>query len=132
MKKIILITIVMLIVALSSFSILQTPKKWIVPISSKNTINPIKSDENSIKIGLELYKKNCSSCHGRTGLGNGSKSALLETFAGDFTSESFQKQTDGELFYKTKTGRGEMPSYKGKIEDEGIWNLVNFMRTFKK
>jgi mono/diheme cytochrome c family protein len=133
-KKIMLITVTMFFVAMmvQSFTVLQTTKPWDVPAKSKNEANPVNSDAASIKNGGDLYKKNCLSCHGKTGLGDGTKAAQLETFPGDFTSAAFQKQTDGELFYKSKTGRDEMPSFKGKIDDEDIWNLVNYMRTFKK
>ena len=47
--------------------------------------------------------------------------------------EMVQKaQTDGSLFYKTKVGRKDMPSYKTKIPDANdMWAVVNYMRTFK-
>ena len=45
---------------------------------------------------------------------------------------TFNGQSDGELFYKTKIGRGEMPKYEGKIGDDDIWFMVNFMRSLKK
>ena len=50
----------------------------------------------------------------------------------NFSKAEFQNQTDGEHFYKTKTGRGDMPKYEGKLSDDDIWNIVNYMRTFKK
>jgi mono/diheme cytochrome c family protein len=42
------------------------------------------------------------------------------------------KQTDGELFYKSKNGRGDMPKYDGKIDDTGLWQTVNYIRSLKK
>jgi hypothetical protein len=66
------------------------------------------------------------------GLGDGVKARALKTFPGDFSSAAYQDQTDGEHFYKTKFGRGEMPKYEGKMSDNDIWNMVNYMRTFKK
>ena len=37
------------------------------------------------------------------------------------------------LFYKTQTGRDEMPSFKNKIPDEeDIWHTVNYMRSLCK
>ena len=75
----------------------------------------------------------CKSCHGSKGLGDGPKSKELDTPSGDFSLKEFQAQTDGELFYKIQTGRDDMPSFKKKItDDEDIWNLVNYMRTFAK
>jgi len=105
---------------------------WEVPAKYKNMKNPVKADTESINIGKMLYRKNCASCHGKTGLGDGVKARTLDTPSGDFTVEKFYSQTDGEHFYKTKFGRGDMPKYDKKIPDEDIWHMVNYMRTFKK
>ena len=108
------------------------PGNWIVPEKDKNKKNPIKADAESLSIGKSLYNKHCASCHGKEGLGDGSKAAQLETPSGDFTLPIVQQQTDGGLFYKTREGRGDMPEYKKKIPDEeDIWHIVNYIRTFK-
>jgi len=86
----------------------------------------------SNKAGMALYNKNCASCHGKVGLGDGVKARALKDHPGDFSGAVYQNQTDGEHFYKTKTGRGEMPKYEGKLSDDDIWNMINYMRTFKK
>ncbi|RPI45433.1 MAG: cytochrome c, partial [Bacteroidetes bacterium] len=100
----------------------KQPEPWPVPAEFKNMKNPVANDAQSVKMGDMLYKKNCASCHGKAGLGDGVKARTLETSAGDFSGEAFQKQTDGELFYKSKFGRGDMPSYEGKVPDEDIWH----------
>ena len=52
---------------------------------------------------------------------------------GDFSSEDFQAQTDGELFYKTTFGRDDMPEYTKKMpDDEDRWLIVNYMRTLSE
>jgi mono/diheme cytochrome c family protein len=107
-------------------------KPWLVPDEYKTMKNPVAKDETSIKTGMALYTKHCASCHGKTGLGNGVKARTLKDFPGDFSGAEYQNQTDGGHFYKTKFGREEMPKYEGKLSDEDIWNMVNYMRTFKK
>ncbi len=107
-------------------------KPWPVPEEYKDMKNPVAADAASIKTGGVLYTKFCASCHGKTGLGDGVKARALKDFAGDFSGAYYQDQTDGEHFYKTKVGRGEMPKYDGKMSDEDIWHVVNYMRTFKK
>jgi len=107
-------------------------KPWAVPAEYKSMKNPVALGDVSNKAGLALYTKNCASCHGKTGLGDGVKARALKEFPGDFSAAAYQNQTDGEHFYKTKFGRGEMPKYEGKLADEDIWNIVNYMRTFKK
>jgi mono/diheme cytochrome c family protein len=115
-----------------SISLLAQPKPWIVPADFKTMKNPVAVGDVSTKAGLALYIKNCASCHGKAGLGDGVKARTLKTFPGDFSNPGFQKQSDGDLFYKTKTGRDEMPKYESKLADEDIWNIVNYMRTLKK
>ena len=108
----------------------QTP--WVIDAKYKAMKNPVKADAASIAAGKELWNKNCASCHGKTGLGDGVKARMLKDFPGDFSGAYYQNQTDGEHFYKTKFGRAEMPKYEGKLSDTDIWNMVNYMRTFKK
>jgi mono/diheme cytochrome c family protein len=110
----------------------EAAKPWEVPANFKTMKNPIATSEASTKAGLALYTKNCASCHGKAGLGDGVKARALKTHSGDFSKPAYQDQTDGEHFYKTKFGRGEMPKYEGKLSDNDIWNMVNYMRTFKK
>jgi mono/diheme cytochrome c family protein len=137
MKKSILftsLTAVMAAFLLMSFAGFQQKKAepWPVPAEYKNMANPVKADDASVKLGMAAYNKNCASCHGKAGLGDGPKGRSLKTFSGDFSGAEYQKQTDGEHFYKTKFGRGEMPAYDKKIPDTEMWHMINFMRTFKK
>jgi mono/diheme cytochrome c family protein len=133
MKNIIsLLTVASIMMLISIVVNAQEVKPWPVPDEFKNMENPVANNKTSIKAGMDLYIKHCASCHGRSGLGDGVKARTLKDYAGDFSGSYYQDQTDGEHFYKTKYGRGEMPKYEGKISDEDIWNIVNYMRTFKK
>lgn len=116
---------------LLSFTLPQDkkPKPWEVPAEFKNAKNPVTADKSSVNTGKMLYMKNCASCHGKMGKGDGPKARNLEDFPGDFTMAEYQKQTDGEIHYKTLKGREDMPSYEGKISDEDVWNIVNYIRS---
>ncbi len=103
---------------------------WVVPEKYKAMENPtdVEDDEN-IEIGEELYMKHCKSCHGKEGLGDGPKAEEQTGELGDFSSEEFQAQSDGALFYKTTIGRDDMPNYDKKMpDDEDRWLIVNYMR----
>jgi mono/diheme cytochrome c family protein len=119
-------------VLMLSATLMAQPKPWVVPANSSSMKNPIAQSAASTKTGMDLYTKNCASCHGKAGLGDGVKARALKTFPGDFSKAEFQNLADGDLFYKTKTGRGEMPKYEGKLSDNDIWNVVNYLRTLKK
>ena len=109
-------------------------KPWTVPDKYKTMKPTVKlNDPTVIANGKDLWAKNCKSCHGAKGIGDGPKGASLKTNPGDFTSAAFHGQTDGEIYYKTAFGRDEMPAYEKKIpEINDHWALVAYMRSFKK
>ena len=126
-----ILVIVLVNVTMLSFIGIQKPGIWTVPDKFKTMKNPGKSDAASMKVAKGLWDKHCASCHGKSGKGDGTKAATLKTPAGDFSSKAFKSQTDGEIFFKTKTGKGEMPAFEKKIADESdIYLLVNYMKTF--
>ena len=106
--------------------------------------NPIKSTPASIKIGKEMYKRHCKSCHGTKGKGEGTKASKLKHSIGDFTTEAFKRETDGAIFYKMTVGHDEMPSFDKKIpgnddfiegsfgETGSVGDLINYIRTLAK
>jgi mono/diheme cytochrome c family protein len=132
--KVLLICLVVGIFLLTvGFKVSFQPKPWPVPDAAAKKANPVKSSSESISSGKALWNQHCSSCHGKTGKGDGSKAAQLKTQPDDLSSATVQSQSDGSLFYKTSEGRGDMPSFKKKLPDPTeIWDLVNFMRTLKK
>ena len=124
--------LVCIVLSVLSATLVAQTKPWVVPANFKSMKNPIAMSDVSTKAGQALYMKTCTPCHGKTGLGDGVKVKSLKVMPGDFSKAEFQNQTDGEHFYKTKTGRGEMLKYEGTLSDDDIWNIVNYMRTFKK
>ena len=115
------------------FSFMPDGKKpWDAPAAAASKANPQKGAE-SISNGKALFAKHCQSCHGKTGLGDGTKASELKTEPGDFSKAAFQGQSDGAIFYKVSEGRDDMPSFKKKMtEANDIWDVVNFVRTLKK
>jgi mono/diheme cytochrome c family protein len=120
----------MLVVFAAGIMSMQQP--WTVPDKAAKTANPVKSNAESIAAGKTLWQQHCASCHGKTGKGDGTKAGQLKTPLEDYTTAPFQSQSDGAIFYKISEGRDEMPSFKKKIPDAmDIWDIVNYMRTFK-
>jgi len=116
-----------------AFKSFHQPKPWLIPEKAAKTPNPIKSSPESTAAGKALWVQHCLSCHGKTGVGDGTKAAQLKTQPNDLTVLSAQSQSDGSLFYKVAEGREDMPAFKKKIpEAEDIWDLVNYMRSLKK
>lgn len=132
MKQFIIMSLLVVFVTATGFNFIQT-KPWPVPDKAAKASNPLKADAATIAAGKSLWSVHCASCHGKTGLGDGSKAAQLKTQPDDFSKAAFQNQSDGSLFYKVVEGRDDMPAYKKKIPDtDDVWSLVVYMRTMKK
>lgn len=144
MKRILkMIAIVAVAVTILSF-ILPQDDPWKVPEKYEKLKNPVVADEASVKSGKDLYISYCRSCHGLDGKGTGKRAEKLDVPPSDFTSDSFQKQTDGALLYKIYFGHRDMPGFKKKMpgnEDaiEGTFektrfpgDLVNFLRSYAR
>lgn len=105
---------------------------WVAPKSADNLKNPFKGDETALKKGKITYQNMCAICHGDKGKGDGMAGMSLKPKPSNFTSEKVQSQSDGALFWKLTTGRAPMAAYKDIISEEQRWQLVNYIRTFKK
>lgn len=93
--------------------------------------NPVVADIESIARGEDIYRKTCITCHGESGLGDGSASTELEVNPANLTSALTRDKTDGEIFTTITNGRQgtPMPAWKSGISPEDRWNLVNYIRT---
>lgn len=135
MKTLKILLLTLLAIGLSSFALSQSDK-WVAPESAKNVKNPTdKANPDNLDVGKSLYTKYCKSCHGKEGYGDGPKAKELEgkDNMGDFSTDEFQKQTDGSLFYKITKGKDDMPAFSKKIkDDEDRWLIVNYLRTLKQ
>ena len=108
-------------------------KPWPCPEKNAKMVSPLKaSDATALNTGKELWSQHCKSCHGKLGKGDGTKSESIEITCGDFTSESYQKLSDGEIFWKTNEGRKPMPSFKEKLSETEAWSIILYTRTFGK
>lgn len=102
-------------------------QEWIVPADKKNRLSTFPFSDETRKAGERLFTINCMSCHGTPG--KGTFLALVPP-PGDPASEDFQKNNDGEIFYKVSTGRQQMPSFKSVLSSTEIWNIISFIRSF--
>src|SRR4030095_349730 len=89
----------------------QQRDPWPVPDKYLKMANPVKSNGESINAGKELWVEHCQSCHGKKGLGDGTKAASLKTEPGNFSLADPQDQPDGYLFYKISEVRKTMRGF---------------------
>lgn len=103
---------------------LKAPKKAV------NMKNPFPADEYSLERGRHSYQVDCVRCHGKDGDGKGVKSDKVNQVVSDLGSEAIQNKSDGELFWKISEARRPMPLTE--ITNDQRWDIVNYIRTFKK
>lgn len=106
--------------------------RWKAPPEADTLKNPFTYDPSTLREGKELYNIYCVSCHGPTGLGDGSP-GKFKVEPANFHSEKVSDQSDGALFWKLTNGRGtSMPAYGEALPEETRWKLVSYIRQFSR
>jgi mono/diheme cytochrome c family protein len=104
-------------------------EEWKAPDRASRRKNPLPADENSVAVGKTVYTKECFSCHGAAGKGDGPAAKALTKSPGNLSDPKMWEQTDGALFWKITTGRAPMPYYEKLLTEEQRWNVINYIRT---
>lgn len=112
----------------------QQDNHWEAPKSADTIKNPLASNVYQTQIGKKLFEKQCVSCHGVEGKGNGQFAPSLNPKPADLTSKQTQSHTDGALYWKIMTGMSPMPSYEyaHKLDHNQCWQLINYIRELGK
>jgi mono/diheme cytochrome c family protein len=121
-----------LLIALLAIPALADP--WNVePAALKGVVNPVPAARRAASVarGQALYAKECASCHGDTGKGDGPDGLYFTTRPSDLTAPSVKQQSDAVLFVKLTTGRGDMKAYEKVYDAAQRWDLVNAVRALK-
>lgn len=103
--------------------------KWVAPARAAAKKNPVPANETSIALGKQIYERQCLTCHGPRGRGDGPSAAHLEVRPGDLSSPKLWEQSDGALFWKINEGHRPMPTFKRIMSDEERWPVINYVRT---
>jgi mono/diheme cytochrome c family protein len=105
--------------------------------------NPVAPKPLSIETGRKTYAANCAACHGNQAQGAvkaGLQIALvIEEQKGrppqDLTDDVWDHgASDGQIFTVIKRGLPPtlMAGFDGRLSDNDIWNIVNYLRTLHK
>jgi mono/diheme cytochrome c family protein len=82
--------------------------------------------------GNELFRVNCSQCHGDLGKGDGKVGSVLKANSyaqpPDLTAPVTAGRTDGEIFGLISEGIFVMPKFKLLLNDHDRWLLVDHIR----
>ena len=95
--------------------------------ASKTSAAPFDKDA-----GSKIYAR-CAGCHGPSGKGNPGIATMLrlppETL--DLTGKKIQSKTDADLVKIILGGKDKMPSFKGKLSDQEVADVVAYLSGFK-
>ncbi|MEA2623293.1 MAG: hypothetical protein QOH61_2203 [Chloroflexota bacterium] len=96
--------------------------------------NPVPATVDSIDRGAALYGSSCAACHGADARGGGPMAGTTAVQPPALTGPSSHlgHHSDGQLYQIISGGLpGGMPSWAGKLSEQDIWDLVNFLRSIQ-
>lgn len=99
-------------------------------------INPLPRTAQVLATGAELFRVNCSMCHGPEARGDGPVATYLVrdgySRPPDLLASVTQEKSDGHLFWLVSNGVVVMPRFKFLIEEDARWALVLYLRELAK
>jgi putative copper resistance protein D len=89
-------------------------------------VSPTGFSVASITRGQVLFAEHCAACHGQHGR---REDALRRDGkrVPDLTGDHVYAHRDGDLFWWITNGKDSMPAFGAVIDEEGRWNLIDFL-----
>ncbi len=132
-RKLLFAALLLLICAVLVYWIVEQNKPWVVPDEYKALKNPLVPTESNLKEAKQVYAEQCAQCHGERGQGDGPEARTHYPMPADLTdTKRMAAVTDGEIFYQISEGRRPMPSFKGRLTQDQLWELVLYVRSFSQ
>ena len=97
--------------------------------------NPVAMSDESVAGGLKIYIRFCRACHGTGGVGDGPGAPPDVMPPSLVDTECYEGCLDGEVFNVIRNGVPPdyyMEPWEGRITDEDIWNIVNYLNSLKE
>lgn len=83
--------------------------------------------------GEKIYKMMCLKCHGKEGKGDGPKAKELSKKPADYTNpDFFAKRSDADLKKTVTEGKEPMPSFRARLKDKDVDDVIAYIKTFAK
>jgi len=96
--------------------------------------NPYGSEAATVEAGQVLYQKNCLTCHGEHGMGDGPAAGGLNPKPQPLAVNQ-ENLPDDYLYWRISEGglrapfSSAMPSWKVTLSEEDIWQVISYIRT---
>ena len=107
-------------------------KGWSIPENAAAEKNPLSTSPDVLKKGEALYNSFCSTCHGRTGLGDGPDVDRKDR-ANRPANLTLSRNPEGVVFYKIWNGRQapKMPAFKSQLTKADTWTVVTYVMSMR-
>jgi mono/diheme cytochrome c family protein len=89
-----------------------------------------KAKSGDVARGKTLFARNCASCHGPQGKGDGYR--LLGPEPANLTSPSTTKKSDADLLKTIHDGKPNMPPWKVHLSENQTRDVLAYVRTLAK
>lgn len=105
-----------------------------IPSDYAKARNPLPATRDVIAAGASLYRANCASCHGETGIGDGPAAAGMSPPPANLRW-TMQRPiaNDGYLMWAISDGGATlgtaMPAFAGVLDEQDRWRIVRYLRT---
>ncbi len=100
---------------------------WLALIAALLDIWPACSDQHASQRGHELFQQNCAMCHEASNLDLKKQPPKLEGLFQRKALPSGAPATDAQVRKTIINGIGTMPSFQGRLSDEDVNNLVEYL-----
>jgi mono/diheme cytochrome c family protein len=103
-----------------------------IPAAARKLKDPLPKTKENILAGAALFQKNCSGCHGASGVPT-RKFANLAMQPANLEQEGMKHFSDGDIFWVLAHGApGGMPSFADDLSETQRWQCVQFVRRLGK
>lgn len=93
-------------------------------------------ERGNVENGMALYEKNCASCHGKRGKGDGPAAVSMRPPPRNLTDQAYMQTLSDEYLYKVITYGGSsvdrsplMPGWGAVFDQKEILDIIAYIRT---
>lgn len=90
--------------------------------------NPVAADARSLGEGRTIYVRECQSCHGAGGRGDGGAARDFRGDMPDLTDADVYAAGDRDLYDIVTKGHKPMPAFRERLGEKQRWDVVNYVR----
>jgi mono/diheme cytochrome c family protein len=112
-----------------------TPIAGNLPLSAESAERQLRSPippDAPTESGHRLYTTYCTPCHGPTGAGDGPVAREFAPPMGALDAPDVQAHQDGWFYAVISNGTRNMPRSAHELDAMERWEIVHFLRTFKR